>query len=291
MPLKQLAENDELGNAAAHFFKSGNVIRGDENNALAELRPLLPSNGPKGTRVEYDIWYDMGDNKNIHGYTYTDAMAKFIYLRTASCHFSNKIMREAAQGEITPEGEAIFQDLGSSSVDKYRLRKAKEHYDFVVFLPGTNIIDKALDWDKLKNAVKQGAKLKCHPLTAPALVAKLKHTFGEGNVIDKKVSGHQLLSAASIVGCCENSEMGLVALAQGKTTYMFGTGEGHFTYSSIYKAVWQNGKASVNNFKAILSSKSSGLVPILSESPQEYVDGFFNYYKDMPHVSPRNTNS
>lgn len=291
MPLERLAEKDELGNAAAHFFKSGNIIRGSENDTLAEMKNLLPTNGPKGTRVEYDVWYDLGDNDNIHGYVYTDAMAKFIYLRAAGAYHTHKIMHKAAQDKITDEGQRIFEDLASNSVDKYRLRKAKEQYDFVIFLPGTNIINQALNWDKLENAIKQGAKLKCHPITAPGLVANLKHKYGAENIIDKKISGHQLLSNASIVGCCENSEMGIVALAQGKTTYLFGNGHKHLTYSALYNTIWKGGKADVNKLRSILSAKYSGLVPAASDNPQEYIDSFFNYYKDMPHVSPRNTSS
>ena len=41
MPLERLAENDHLGNAAAHFFKSGNIIRGKESDQIAVLKDLL----------------------------------------------------------------------------------------------------------------------------------------------------------------------------------------------------------------------------------------------------------
>jgi hypothetical protein len=47
MALKRLAKNDVLGNDVAHFFKSGNIIRGKESNSLASLRDLLPTNGPR----------------------------------------------------------------------------------------------------------------------------------------------------------------------------------------------------------------------------------------------------
>lgn len=291
MPLERLAENDELGNAAAHFFKSGNILRGKESDDIAVLKNLLPKNGPNETRVEYDVWYDMGDNDKIHGYVYTDAMAKFVYVRAAGAHWTHKIMREASKHPITEEGERIFKDLAENSVDKYRLRRVKETHDFVIFLPGTNIINEALNWDKMENAIRQGAKLKCHPITAPGLLANLKHRFGAENILDKKLSGHQLLAEASIVGCCENSEMGLVALAQGKKTYLFGHGLKNLTYSALYNTIWKDGKADVDKFKSILSAKYSGLIPIISENPQEYVDEFFKHYKDLPHVRPRNTGS
>lgn len=291
MPLERLAEKDELGNAAAHFFKSGNIVRGKENDVLSELKNILPTNGPNSTRVEYDVWYDLGDKERVHGYVYTDAMAKFIYIRAAGAYHTHKIMQNAAKEPITKEGLKIFDDLAANSVDKYRLRKPKETYDFVIFLPGTNIINTALNWDKVENAIKQGAKLKCHPITAPALVANLKHKYGADTIIDKKISGHQLLETAKIVGCCENSEMGIVALAQGKKTYLFGHGLKNLTYSALYNTIWQGGKADQEKLKRILSSKYSGLIPAVSSCPEEYVTAFFNYYKDMPHVKPRNTNT
>ena len=85
--------------------------------------------------------------------------------------------------------------------------------------------------------------------------------------------------------------MGLVSLAQGKKTYLFGHNKRNYTYSALYNTIWTDGKADVNKFKAILSAKYSGLIPALAENPQEYIDAFFNHYKDMEHVRPRNSNS
>ena len=48
---ERLAENDHLVNAAAHFFKSGNIIRGKESDQIAVLKDLLPKNGPNGTEL------------------------------------------------------------------------------------------------------------------------------------------------------------------------------------------------------------------------------------------------
>ena len=30
------------------------------------------------------------------------------------------------------------------------------------------------------------------------------------------------------------------------------------------------------------------MIPIAAENPQEYVDAYFDHYKDLPHVKPRN---
>lgn len=291
MALERLSEVDELGDNATHFFKSGNIVRNSENDKVAALKALLPTKGPNHTNVEYDIWYDMGDKERIHGYTYTDMMSKFILIRIAGKYWSDKQMVEACKGEITEEGLRIFNDIATNSLDKYRLRKSREKHNFVIFLPGTNILYDACDFDKLHRAVAQGAKLKCHPITANWAVTKLEQEFGRENIIGKKISGHQLLEEAAIVGCCDNSEMGLIAVAKSKTVYLFGKPDNNYTYSSIYHTIFQEGNDKKDMLKRLFSSKVSGLIPVMAENPQEYVDEFFNKFKEFEHVRPKNSNS
>ena len=290
MALTKLADNDVLGNKASHFFKSGNIMRTKENDKLAQLRSLLPATGSFKSKLEYDIWYNY-DEPEIYGYTYTDAMSKFIYLRVASTKKAYHNMMVAATEKITEEGEKIFEELKDNSCDKYRLRKKKLNYPFVIFLPGTNILDKVVDKEKVKRAVAQGACLKCHPLTAPGMVANLKYQFGADKIIDKKTSGHQLLEQASIVGCCKNSEMGLIGLAKGKMVYLFDNKnlEKMQTYDPLYNAVW-NGTdyPDPNRLKSILSAKYSGLVPYFIDNPQERIEHFFTFWKGTKHNAIRN---
>ena len=289
MPLKHLADNDVLGNQAAHFFKTGNIMRSKENDELYKLRSLLPVKGNWDTPLDYDVWYNH-DEPVIHGYTYTDVMSKFIYIRPASTEYSNNIMRVARNEKITDEGIRIWEELQHKSGDKYKLRKKKLSYPFVIFLPGTNILEAVVDKEKVKRAIAQGAHLKCHPLTAPGMVANLKHQFGHDKIIDKKVSGHQLLEEASIVGCCKNSEMGLVALTKGKTVYIFNKEKlkRNQTYEQIYDAVWAGSEyPNPENLKRIFSAKYSGLIPYFVDNPQEYIDHFFTFFKGTRHAVPR----
>lgn len=288
MSLKKLANNDELGNSVAHFFKSGNVLRSKQNDALAELKSLIPKTWTNGTRVEYDVWYNFAGDRRIHGYVYTDVLTQFLYLRVASDQHALKAMRDASECEVTEEGEMLFADIADNSGDKYRLRSCPVKADFVIFLPGTNILDKVINWGKIDNAVSQGAKLKCHPLTAAPAYEHLVHKYGDA-VIEKKLSGHQLLDNAAIVGCCDNSEMGLAALTKGKTVYRFGKPHEFCTYSAIYRALSVDGVLSADRFKAILSSKDSGLIPSNIEYPQERINRFFLRYNREVHVAPKNT--
>jgi len=288
---KPLAENDTLGNAAAHFFKSGNVTRSDANDALGRVTALIPKEGNHGTRLEYDLWYDIKDKNAIHGYVYTDMLTSMVYMKPASAARAYQIMRTSTLEPITEEGEMLFKDIGTNNNDKYNLKKARKSYKFVIFLAGTNCINDVMDFDKIENAVKQGAYLKCHPLTSIGLVTNLKNRFGADKIIDKKVSGHQLLEEAAIVGCAENSEMGLVALAKGKTVYMFDKAKRSrsWTYTPIYRAISEDGRLNPSKFKSILSSRYSGLIPSQVDDPENRIELFFTYFKGVPHVKPRNS--
>ena len=290
VPLIKLPENDVLGNAAAHFFKSGNVLRSN-NQGVDNLVDLIPTSGPNQTRVEYDLWYSIDDGNNVHGYVYTDAMTDFLYLRVARAHYANQIMKEASYHPITPEGERLFEHMASGSSDKYKLKPSASSHDFVVFLPGTNIYNDVVDVDKVKRAVAQGAYVKPHPITAPALLQRMRETYGEDRVLDVRASGHELLNSAAIVGCCMNSEMGVAAVAKGKTLYLFDKPGPHRTYTSIYKSLADGSRYSSDKLRSILSAPYSGLVSSSSKNPEDRIKAFFDHYKDLEHVSPKNPNT
>ena len=154
-----MSTNESLGDSVTHFYKTGSVLR-HEDPELLRLRDLLPTKGPVGTRVEYDIWYDMNDDARVHGYVYTDAMGKFVYLRVGDAARSHALMEQAASGTVTDEGKKIVHELATGTRDKYRLRDTKVQEDRVAFLAGANILEKAVDWTKLDELVKDGWKLK-----------------------------------------------------------------------------------------------------------------------------------
>lgn len=286
MAFLPMAENEVLGDHAAHFFKSGNVLRSRENKEVEKLLSLLPAKGPGNTKIEYDLWYSAGSKKTIKGFVYTDGMANFMYLRPANSFHVHDIMKKAAQHEITEEGERLFNLIASEGTDKYKLRKRNvPHHKFVIFLPGTNIFNKVVDMEKVKRAIDQGAKLKMHPISANGLKSYLVREVGKENIIDKKISGHDLLNNADIVGCCTNSEMGLAALSKGKSLYIFDKDDTIRTYKAIYDALKVEGGYSAKKLKAILSCPYSGLVPYTSSNPQERIDSFFNYFSEFTNAS------
>ena len=276
MPFQKMSTNEVLGDTAAHFFKSGNTLRADNFDELIKISALLPTD----RKIEYDIWYDKNDEKTVHGYVYTDMANQFLYIRPACTVRTYQTMVEAAQSDITDEGEMLYEKMQLCN-DKYRLRKAKASHDFVIFLSGSNIFDKISDISRLQNAVSQGAKCKLHPLSAAPMVAYIKNKLGSDCLIDKNISGHQLMTDASIVGAFTNSEMGLVAASLGKTVYLFNDVRKIYTYSSIYNAVFPGDVYSEERMKRVLSCKSSGLISMFASNPQENIDLFFKRFEDV----------
>ena len=289
-----LAFNDVLNDDVAHFFKSGTIRRSKQNDKLDPIHELLPEKGNHDTNLEYDIWYDFMNEHKIRGYVYTDVMTKFVYIRPASSLYCTKIMNDAVQSEITIQGEEIFRDIAESDNDKYKLRKTDISYPFVIFLPGTNILNDIVDRKKVKQAIDvYGAKLKCHPLTSPFAMSDLKNNFGKESLIDKNLSGHAILDRAKTVGCCTNSEMGLVALAKGKKINLYDKKglEKFYSYTSIYNALKRNNLLNKTGLKRLLSCKYAGLISHLSWNPQENINEFFNYFKEETHVPPERPKS
>ena len=95
-------------------------------------------------------------------------------------------MVEASHHHITPEADTVWDKIAGQSDDKYALSSDVEPKDFVVFLPGTNIAADIVDWEKLNRAVEQGAYVKPHPISAPAVITKLVNDYGEERVLPKK---------------------------------------------------------------------------------------------------------
>ena len=289
MSIDRLAVDDRLGNAGAHFFKSGNILRNPKCNSL-NLASLLPKRGLYNTNLEYDLWYSIGGDKQIHGYVYTDALEDYLYIKPANQYFAEMAMYASVKLEPTGYGEKLVDQMGKGIEDKYRLRRSSAKHRFVIFLPGTNCIKKVFDWDKAKAAVDQGAVIKPHPISSASLLVHLRNLYGEDNVLNRKESGHELMRAADIVGCCWNSEMGLAAIAAGKGFHLFTDlkSKSHGTYHPIYKAILSGGNYR-DNLIRVFDSPFSGMIYGKSDDALDRIASFFNQFSEVPHIEPKNT--
>jgi hypothetical protein len=287
MPLKKLATKDELGNNAAHFFKSGNILRHPENDKLLNIKASMPETVLGDKPVQYDLWYNIKDS--LTGFVYTDLFTNFIYLKPANEKYCLEILRQAIKHKEIEDALPILANLRDNNVDKYKLRPTSLNHDFVIFLPGSNILKKVVNLDKVANAVAQGAKLKLHPITSNPLVESLKYRFGRNAILDKKISGHTLLNRATRVGYCQNSELGMLAMIKEKGAYDFGLPNNWLTYSAIYQTLFcedcktMNCKEAFTKLAAIVACPYSGIIPY--QYPTR-VDYFFDFFKQGRHDAP-----
>lgn len=104
----------------------------------------------------------------------------------------------------------------SHNLNKYKLRPTIRTYKKVVFLPGSNLYDTAVDHDLIHKAVNEGAVIKPHPITNWNALHHIQNTFGKQNVLNPKVSGWDLLVNAEDVFVASTSELFLYAIAHDK---------------------------------------------------------------------------
>ena len=112
------------------------------------------------------------------------------------------------------------------------------------------------------------------------------------SLVNKNLSGHEILNRAKVVGCTTNSEMGLIALAQGKRVNLFDRPKvACKTYTHIYKVLFEQGYPVINDFKRLLSATNSGLIYHATEQPEERIKNFFHYFNKVEHVKPNRPKS
>jgi len=293
MPLKFLASDDNLGNISAHFFKSGTALRSVSNDVeLTKLREKLPFKEieERKTKLEYDVSYSSRNDNKISGYFYTDCLGKFVYIRCSSRLRNSEIIKESKKTKINEDGENIFNILYEKHVDKYSLRptRNKDYNDFVIFLPGNNIYNKIVDEDKITQLIKsENAKIKCHPITPESMLSHLQYKFGKNNIINKELSGHEILANCNKVGFCENTEMGLIAFIKGLDTAYVGKERGSYTYSNFYKHIYfdkknpnEMKKEIQQDLKSIFSCNFNGLISVDSKNQEERIYNYFKYFED-----------
>ena len=275
MPLMKMSRNETLGDLHTHFFKSGNILRNKNMNHLAAYAELFPTD----VKVEYDLWYDANDRNKVHGYVWTDACNKFIYIRPACTVRSVTLMNDCATSDVTDMGRDLVRHIGQNASDKYKSQKKVPQHYYVIFLPGTNIFDRLVDLPLLRREIEKGAIVKPHPLTAIPLRAYIEANLPKESIANRKLSGHGLLACAKKVGTYTNSEMGLAALAADKTVVIMNDVREVTTYSSIYNAISPGLKPSKERLEAILSRKNSGIIVDCSGDAQERIDAFFAQYE------------
>ena len=112
-PFMYMSSNEWLGDSVTHFMKTGNALRSDENDELANISMLIPKN-VNGVKVEYDISYESPKDR-IHGYKYTDLLTKVVMISPCNSTISVQNLVNVIKKGPTEEGLAVLAKLDKSS--------------------------------------------------------------------------------------------------------------------------------------------------------------------------------
>ena len=284
-PFMYMSSNEWLGDSVTHFMKTGNALRSDENDELANISNLIPKN-INGVKVEYDISYESPKDR-IHGYKYTDLLTKVVMLSPCNSTISVENLINAIKKGPTEEGHAILAKLKANLTDKYLLDEESDlPVKEIVILPGTNLLTKEGGWcdmEKIDELVANGAYVKLHPITAKVWQTMLMKRWGD-KCINNDVALYPLLKKCDKAYFCMSSETGLSATILGKKLGLIDLKErkGRGTFENVYNALDRCGVKDTlyNKLAALFSHTESGFVCVYHDNYQERIDKYFTHMKE-----------
>ena len=288
--LKALSKNEEVGNIPTHFFKSGSSMRPKADLLdLNEFKHYLLPDKYRGASFDYDVWFNTNENMTIRKWLYTDFLGKGIYLRVTSKPVNTRLFHSIINSDIEIDEERI-EKIKSNLQNKYSLQWNTEFHDKVIFLPGSNLLSKGtvIDMKRVGALVKEGWKIKPHPITAHIFMAELRIAFGAENVLGKKEGGFELLMNCKEVATAQNSEMGLIALLLGKpirlVSYPVEDREKNLlTYESFYESL--AGTNAKDTILKLFSSRRSGIIFNFDEDAKERLENYLNNFWEFKVIN------
>ena len=288
--LKALSKNEEVGNIPTHFFKSGSSMRPKADLLdLNEFKHYLLPDKYRGAEFDYDVWFNTNENMTIRKWLYTDFLGKGIYLRVTSKPVNTRLFHSIINSDIEIDEERIEKIKGNLQ-NKYSLQWNTEFHEKVIFLPGSNLLSKGtvIDMNRVRALVKEGYKIKPHPITAHIFMAELRMAFGAENVLGKKEGGFELLMNCKEMATAQNSEMGLIALLLGKpirlVSYPVEDREKNLlTYESFYESL--AGTNAKDTILKLFSSRRSGIIFNFDEDAKERLENYLNNFWEFKVIN------
>lgn len=283
--IRSLSSDERVGDTPTHFFKSRHLLRNIKSSFFNQISKEIP-NEWNGLPVVYDIWWDTckeRDNNGmpmLAGFSYTDFLSTCLYFKPTNSFLANMLLDNIVKNEVYIDNHVV--DLINLKLnDKYKLSNVKNVSwpSEVVFLPGTNLLEKNyVNYDKVASVVANGAKVKPHPLTTKYHLEMLKHRFGASNIIDIEHNGYSYLSHCDKIYYCSNSELGFAALIQDKVIENVEVDRPDISFGG-YKAIYNAIDMSKEKFFMLLSSDTSGLIVAddiknVKKKLEKYLAGF-----------------
>lgn len=225
---------DRMGDAFTLINKVGSMTRAP---ALSKLAPLAERmHAAFEGEVLYDVYYSGEGLKSI---SYTEIFSQALLV----CPCNDPARYALAQAALEDDDAPVSAEtvLAAGRLDKYQMIRQFERapLEAVIFLPGSNLLEKAVDWFKVRRLVEAGAIIKPHPITNDHWLTLIAESFPGENIAYHKASGFDYLSRAEHVYTTNNSELGLLALLLDKQVGMVDAQPETLRpmYRQLYKAV------------------------------------------------------
>ncbi len=220
----------------------------------------------------YDVTSTQGPG--FDEWCYTESLCCFMAF-TQSAEVNYRIAMEAEAADVPfIHDESVLERLSARMADKWADLSPCDATGRKVFFPPANNLHWLTNTDNVLRAFAMDDTwiLKPHPITSDEDVRTAKIEFGFARIMPKSASGYAALMTADEIGYTTASEMGLVAMLQGKRAHDFTKFEfeGWGRLASIYNAIRRHdtGRNPLVAIKRILTHEASGIVPIWTPSEE-----------------------
>ena len=131
--LMALSINEELGDVATHFMKSGSSFRPKKDlEVLNKFKHRLIPDSYRELPFEYDVMFNTNEVKTIRAWLYTDFLGKGIYVKVNSVKINDKLFKDIVNSDIKIDEERIEKIIANLQ-NKYSLQWNTEFHEKVIF--------------------------------------------------------------------------------------------------------------------------------------------------------------
>jgi len=252
----------------------GNIARSERNNWIEEIESQIID------LAHYPTSYDVNCTQpvNFTECSYTEVLGG-VYLKSQNLEINTRVMHKAS---LNYEDEKHLSMLFDTIGDKYVLDSldVDEYPDDVVFPPGDNLND-LVDPEILARLMfdDEYAFIKPHPMMSDEAYRELQCTYGATRIIERNVSGMEVLKNAKTAYITAASELGIVAALWQKSIVNVGrfTKESDTVYFPINRVLLGtknkgDRQARLNN---MIACKSSGLLFPWMDDIEERTEAFY----------------
>ncbi len=208
-------------------------------------------------------------------FSYNDLMGGIV-LKTQNMEVNARVMEYAVK---TCNDESYPSDAKDFLEDKYDLQKSHiKAPRKIIFLAGSNLLgieNKEMILPMLWS--DPSVAIKPHPNMTREGLQHFAYDYGWDKLIDKDISGFELLNGCEVAYSTSNSELGMVSAVMKKPhadiTSVFHFGR--LTYSHIHRLFRpMNVEHNYRTFARVFNSKESGFIPHWATDIEERVDRY-----------------